>query len=443
MFTDNRDALSLVCTASCAGIRLYALCAAVGFRRHFARIPAVAQCFYYFFLSCAAAFHRAGISLHASLRAGGLRRHFARIPAVGGFHRLIAHRCTAKAAHIFLYTGRRAGGRFNHNTFPCHVLAGICRYRIRILFCIVAAAAGMLRIAICRAGRLYHRRHHIVAQRFHFFFLGRVALAAGIDILTSLGAGGCSGRFLVQHPLVFRHFAQAGVFRLGRLAHRAGIQHVLSLTVVHYDAVIPGVAQGFGLFLLGLLAAAALVGINAAFCASGCLVAFQAGVQLVVMAQRIAQVRHLARSLAADRANQTGLHRLRTSGVNHGVHKVMLAGGLNDFGLCLAADGAGIQRLAGFAAGGFLHSLGQFPGMFGGNDCILRNLAIFTLEFTQTVCRAGRFLQGGDQLPGMRSVHSRGAYIRHTIADELRHIFPNIIGRHLAERAAGDSHRSI
>ena len=398
----NDFGLGRVATISLAGVGHFTSCAAGGRRRNLALIPVVTQRGNLVRLGCSA--HCAGVSHFTCFGAGGFFGDFALIPLVFSTNYLILTRAAVRAG-ILADTSGSAGGLLQRRSQHIVVCFGVDRNRSGLLQnCFAGGADDAAGGASSRAGggNFFHCYRRMAGGRSQF-----------AQIITLKD-------FTTDRTL---HNALA-VLRAGRLYHLGLARRMTQCIQRLFFCVV---------------AAAALQRHTAGLGAGRFHQALRILLQIVAQGS-LRDFLHFAFGRTAVLADHANLCILRAGCVHQALLKVMLAGGWDLLVLCLAADRAGVLRLAGLAAGGFLHGLGQFPGVFGGNDCILCSIAIFTREFAQTIRRAGGRLQGGDQLPGMRSVHSGSAYIRHTIADELRHIFPNIIGRHLAERAAGDSH---
>ena len=398
----NDFGLGRVATISLAGVGHFTSCAAGGRRRNLALIPVVTQRGNFFCLGLLA--HRTGVCHLTSLGASGRLVLRTLIPLMFSSNYFILA-CAAVRAGILADTSGSAGGLLQRRSQHIVVCFGVDRNRSGLLQNFAAdgadtSAGG----ASSRAGggNFFHCYRRMAGGRSQF-----------AQIITLKD-------FTTDRTL---HNALA-VLRAGRLYHLGLARRMTQCIQRLFFCVV---------------AAAALQRHTAGLGAGRFHQALRILLQIVAQGS-LRDFLHFAFGRTAVLADHANLCILRAGCVHQALLKVMLAGGWDLLVLCLAADRAGVLRLAGLAAGGFLHGLGQFPGVFGGNDCILCSIAIFTREFAQTIRRAGGRLQGGDQLPGMRSVHSGSAYIRHTIADELRHIFPNIIGRHLAERAAGDSH---
>ena len=398
----NDFGLGRVAAISPAGVGHFTSCAAGGRRRNLALIPVVTQRGNFFCLGLLA--HRTGVCHLTSLGASGRLVLRTLIPLMFSSNYFILA-CAAVRAGILADTRRGAGGLFQRRSQLIVVSFGI---NINLFLGNQNFAADGAVAALGLAGRVAGRRHGGIRHR---------CMLAGRRNLFHAVEGFSADR--ASHALGIASFRAGGSFRFHNFFRMlaSGRQHLFFCVV----------------------AAAALQRHTAGLGAGRFHQALRILLQIVAQGS-LRDFLHFAFGRTAVLADHANLCILRAGCVHQALLKVMLAGGWDLLVLCLAADRAGVLRLAGLAAGGFLHGLGQFPGVFGWNDCILRSIAIFTREFAQTIRRAGGRLQGGDQLPGMRSVHSGSAYIRHTIADELRNVFPNIIGRHLAERAAGDSH---
>ena len=167
------------------------------------------------------------------------------------------------------------------------------------------------------------------------------------------------------------------------------------------DAVVPLVAQGRGRLFLGLLAARALKGIQAALFAGGCFVVLVLSVQDEVVAQRLGTFHRLHfLGVVAVLAGLAYHCRLGAGSIPEDFLQLMLAGCGNGLFLGILALGADIAYLAVLAAGGisaldFLPVVAGFGGLvaqvlaadsagilcnaLGGAGCVLQHLGNFRL----------------------------------------------------------------
>ena len=288
------------------------------------------------------------------------------IESMGKLFRYRIGNLAAGLANALLNTGSGAGSVLNRGCLP-HMVLGVDFGHI-VSKAILAAAAHMERVALCRAGSFHNGLHIVVAQGL-FAYAIRVSNFLG---LVAVGA-------LDQHMLVMQ--------AVGR-----NVDGVL---------LVPLVTQGLGGFFLGLLAARALKGIQAALFAGGCYILLVLRVQDKVVAQRLGTFHRLHfLGVVAVLAGLAYHCRLGAGSIPEDFLQLMLAGCGNGLFLGILALGADIAYLAVLAAGGisaldFLPVVAGFGGLvaqvlaadgagvlcnaLGGAGCFLQHLGNFRL----------------------------------------------------------------
>ena len=321
----NDFGLGLAAFFSLAGVSLFTSCAAGGRRRNFALIPAVTQRGDFFRLGLLA--HSAGVSHLTCFGAGGRLAFLAITPLVFSSNHLILAGFAVRA-NILADTRRGAGGRLQRRSQHVVVRFGVGRNHSGLLqncFAHGADAAAGGAGSRTGSGNFLHRYRSMAGGRSQF---------AQISTLKD---------FTTDRTL---HNALA-VLRAGRLYHlglarrmAGGRQHLFLCVVAAFARAFQRHAASLG----------------AGRRNKGLLVLDQ------IMPQRSAgYFDHLAICSAADSADPASLGILGAGSLYQLLLKVMLAGGFNDFGLSFFASRAGIQRLAGFAAGGCLICFRKLP----------------------------------------------------------------------------------
>ena len=217
-----------------------------------------------------------------------------------------------------------------------------------VLICMTAVCAGIRRIALLRAGRFRHSRLIVVAGCIDCFCVGLAAARAGVRFDAACGTGRRRGDLTVV-PIMTKRVGESVLICMTAVC--AGIRRIALLRAGRFrHSRLIVVAGCIDCFCVGLAAARAGVGHDAAFCTGR-----RSGRFAIIpgMAERVGVIRMI--TLVAARAGVQRVAHFRAGRFNYFGLIVMIKGICITFLKAVAAARAGIQCVALFRAGRFDH----------------------------------------------------------------------------------------